>query len=314
MKSPRVVILTGPPASGKTTAAMKLVKKGYVRLSKDWLRERLFEGRYNPDDVQMLEDVIITFYEHYLKRGRNIVSDMINIPSRFLDLQVSLAKKYGAKVEIRELKTPVEECVSRDRRRANPCGAITIRLLDRCVRKECSPCSECRSPDISVLRYRATGLDFFMGEPSKFLWVCARCGHRWPVSEREIAEASEEGIHRLDDFSNAYASVGARGVGRRRGDAGVRVSVCNEVYIPENVCYIDFRKRKVKGQIRSARPLNDDDGSRTIRNESVIIDYDRKGRVVGIELLDPHAAEGKKCKKVCQRGGGVATVYGDKRK
>ena len=84
-----------------------------------------------------------------------------------------------------------------------------------------------------------------------------------------------------------------------------RKSVCNKLYVSKDVCYIDFRKKLVRGQIKTAKPMG-----KTIRDETVIIDYDDKGRLVGIELL----GNGKPCQKGPKGAISVVTVFGDKTK
>ena len=65
---------------------------------------------------------------------------------------------------------------------------------------------------------------------------------------------------------------------------------CKKQYIRKETCYIKF--------YRSKRPEYDYsmDFGYTIRGEMVIADYDKKGRIISIELVD---IEGK-CKKPCQ--------------
>jgi len=84
-----------------------------------------------------------------------------------------------------------------------------------------------------------------------------------------------------------------------------RKSICKKLFVPKDVCYVDFRHRKVKGQIKSSKPMG-----KTIRDETVIIDYDDKGKMVGIELL----GNGKPCQKGTKGDNSIVTVYGDKTK
>lgn len=84
-----------------------------------------------------------------------------------------------------------------------------------------------------------------------------------------------------------------------------RKSACKNIFVPKDVCYIDFRSRKAKGQIKTAKQMGN-----TIRGEMVVVDYDKKGRMVGIELL----SNDKPCQKPPKKGTSIVTVFGDKTK
>lgn len=60
---------------------------------------------------------------------------------------------------------------------------------------------------------------------------------------------------------------------------------CKQIYVDKDVCYIKFTK-KIKGYNVS------NDQFHTVRNEWMILDLDKKGKVLGIELIG-----NKKCMK-----------------
>lgn len=62
---------------------------------------------------------------------------------------------------------------------------------------------------------------------------------------------------------------------------------CNGIEIGEDVCYIKFGE-KTKKYVHS------EDDFETVRGETMIIDFDEDGRVMGIELL----GDKKPCQKI----------------
>jgi len=83
---------------------------------------------------------------------------------------------------------------------------------------------------------------------------------------------------------------------------------CNNIYVKKNVCYIKFFEKESK----RPKTNNSWDGTDlittkqgriklegftfyTIRNEMMIMDFDKQGRVIGIELIGS-----KEARKPCQ--------------
>lgn len=92
-----VVLLVGPPASGKTTISQEYKNQGYVCLSRDALKHKS-----KLSDLEPLLDAC-------LQRTNNVLLDnthpTINSRAKF----IALAKKYGAHVKAVVLDTPIEE-------------------------------------------------------------------------------------------------------------------------------------------------------------------------------------------------------------
>ena len=65
---------------------------------------------------------------------------------------------------------------------------------------------------------------------------------------------------------------------------------CKQLHIPRDVCYISFTKKKGLYKATYDQDFN------TVRGEMLTLDYDKKGNIIGIELL---GAPG--CVKPCQR-------------
>jgi uncharacterized protein YuzE len=67
---------------------------------------------------------------------------------------------------------------------------------------------------------------------------------------------------------------------------------CKKMFVPKDVCYIFFSDK----QMRCHNSICDE--LYTVRGEQVIIDLDKKGKVIGVELIGS-----KKARKPCQEGG-----------
>lgn len=118
-KRPKVILLKGLPASGKTTYAKELVDKGYVRVNKDDLRSMMDNGKWskgNEKRILRLRDQII---RDAVNSGSNVVVDDTNFEDRHRDRIAALAEENGANFEVLFIDTPLEECISRNEKRAN---------------------------------------------------------------------------------------------------------------------------------------------------------------------------------------------------
>lgn len=72
------------------------------------------------------------------------------------------------------------------------------------------------------------------------------------------------------------------------------MSSCVRMFVPRDCCYVKFQ-RKVESRLgkRTKYEYSKDVGY-TVRGEQVIIDYDRTGSILGIELLGSQVAK-KRC-------------------
>lgn len=146
---PKVVILVGLPASGKSTYARKLVGKGnYTRVNKDDLREMLhasgkegdrgFRGKLENTVLSIRDSIIIKA----LRSGQNVVVDDTNLDPKHIDrisevveAQQELDREYlqNPKLkytwEVKVFDTPLEDCIKRDMTRSKPVGERVIREM-----------------------------------------------------------------------------------------------------------------------------------------------------------------------------------------
>ena len=124
---PTLLMLKGLPASGKSTYAKELVEKeGYVRVNKDDLRAMMHNGEWSKENegaiIRMRDEIVL----NSLLEDKNVVVDDTNFaPIHKQRLQELMP--YGTEFQVKLIDTPLEECISRNERRANkvPLNVIT---------------------------------------------------------------------------------------------------------------------------------------------------------------------------------------------
>lgn len=131
---PKLLVLKGLPASGKSTYALTLVEQGWVRSNKDdiQLDERLFPQGYNFKNKGHEKRVIRErnrIVSEALQNGNNVVVDDTNLNLVHIKDLAQIARQQSAIFEIDDsfLKVPLQECIDRDRKREKSVGASVIR-------------------------------------------------------------------------------------------------------------------------------------------------------------------------------------------
>lgn len=125
---PKLRVLVGLPASGKSTYAKTLVEEGWTRTNKDTIREELFPDYKRKDEKRVVKERNRQIIEA-LEQRKNVVVDDTNLnPVHVRDL-ANLAKEYDAEFEVDRsfLEVPLHVCIDRDREREKSVGAGVIR-------------------------------------------------------------------------------------------------------------------------------------------------------------------------------------------
>ena len=139
MKRPKLLMLKGLQASGKSTYARELVDLGYVRVNKDDLRSMMDNGKWskgNEKRVLRLRDEIV---RDAIKSGKNVVVDDTNFEERHHDRIAALAEENGANFEVLFIDTPLEECIQRNEKRANK---VPLSVINKMYKKYIAPLRE----------------------------------------------------------------------------------------------------------------------------------------------------------------------------
>lgn len=128
----KVLIYKGLPASGKSTAAKKLIAENpgqYKRVNKDDLRAMLdhnHHSRSNEKFVLKVRDFVIL---EALEAGKHVIVDDTNLHPKH-EINIRELVKGKAEVEVVDfMDVDIDTCIARDLKRPNSVGEKVIRRL-----------------------------------------------------------------------------------------------------------------------------------------------------------------------------------------
>lgn len=118
---PKVIILRGLPASGKSTWAKDFVDRnpGWMRVNKDDLRLMMHNSKWSKDNERQVLLIRDAMVEMALTSGHSVVVDDTNFASQHISNIQQLADSCGAAFEVKDFDVPLSECLLRNRHRAN---------------------------------------------------------------------------------------------------------------------------------------------------------------------------------------------------
>ena len=125
---PKMLILSGIPASGKSTFAKQFVKEnnGWIRINKDDIR-RMFGEYWLPKRESLVEAVEYAIAEDAAFYGWNIIVDDTNLNPKYIKVWKELADEFEYEIEYKEFKVSLEQALEWDSKRENPVGENVIR-------------------------------------------------------------------------------------------------------------------------------------------------------------------------------------------
>ena len=118
-----VLILTGLPASGKSTYAREWLREGpdfRVRINWDDLRLEMFGPgwHWNRKDEDQMQANSRLYAELALKAGKSVVIDNTNLTPKGRQKWIDLATNHKATPNIHEIHDSIEACIERDHDRS----------------------------------------------------------------------------------------------------------------------------------------------------------------------------------------------------
>lgn len=126
---PKVEVLKGLPASGKSYYAKELEKQGWVRTNKDTIRAEQFPDYKQKRDEKKVVKERDRQITAALEQGKNVVVDDTNLNPVHIKEIANIARQYNAIFSVNDsfLEVPLAVCIDRDKKREATVGESVIR-------------------------------------------------------------------------------------------------------------------------------------------------------------------------------------------
>lgn len=124
----KLLMLSGLPASGKSTYAEELVRGGgnWVRVNRDLLRTMLHFDKWSGKNESQTVSTAGWVARKAVENGCNVIIDDTNLGQKHKDMWLGISSLAGAKFEHKRFDTPVWECIKRDENREKKVGRSVI--------------------------------------------------------------------------------------------------------------------------------------------------------------------------------------------
>lgn len=126
---PKIIILKGLPASGKSTWAKETIKKHpnqYKRVNKDDLRAMIDAGIWSKDNERQILATRNALIDQFLSEGKNVIVDDTNLNPKHIE---DITNLFKVEIEVKFFDVDIDECISRDKKRENPVGEKVIKEM-----------------------------------------------------------------------------------------------------------------------------------------------------------------------------------------
>lgn len=126
---PRLEVLKGLPASGKSTYAKELEQQGWVRTNKDTIRATLFPDYKQKRDEKKVVKERNRQVTEALEQNKDVVVDDTNLNPVHIKELAAIARQYNAVFKVNDsfLDVPLSVCIERDKKREASVGESVIR-------------------------------------------------------------------------------------------------------------------------------------------------------------------------------------------
>ncbi len=118
----QLMVLSGIPASGKSTFARELLKKEpgrWKRVNRDSLRAMMDENVWSPENEKLVQEAKRWIVKRALNKGYNVILDDTNLSARHYNEACKIAKEVGDVTVIHKFfHISLKEAIKRDANRA----------------------------------------------------------------------------------------------------------------------------------------------------------------------------------------------------
>ena len=113
-----MVLMLGVPGSGKTTLAERLLKKGYISLNADSIRQELWGDATIQENSDQVFEIFFAKLDQCLADQSDVVIDNVNSNPRHREQIINKARAAGYEdIQLWVLDVPLELCLERNRAR-----------------------------------------------------------------------------------------------------------------------------------------------------------------------------------------------------
>lgn len=129
---PRLVVLAGLPASGKSTFSDGLVENGFVRLSLDEIRKEIYGDASDLGDWKVTRKIIDERFKAALAENKNIVIDNTHFMRSHRSRVIKIAQEAGyVDIHVVVMDVTLEECIKRNAKRERVVKEEVIRDMHK---------------------------------------------------------------------------------------------------------------------------------------------------------------------------------------
>ena len=150
MNRPKLIIMIGPPGTGKTFYAEEYIKNNpnTIHLNSDNIRAELWGDASIQGDNNEVFSLMQSRAVEALNNGQSVCYDATNMTRKDRSYIINLCPKF-AKIEAHVVWSPVEVCVKRDVKRERTVGA---EVIDKMIKRFQPPYYDEGIDEIQVIR------------------------------------------------------------------------------------------------------------------------------------------------------------------
>jgi predicted kinase len=127
---PRLVVLAGLPASGKSTFSDGLLENGFVRISLDEIRKEIYGDANIIGDWKVTRKRFDELFNSALAEKKNIVVDNTHFMRKHRQRVIDIAKEAGyVDIHVAVMDVTLEECIARNAKRERVVKEEVIREM-----------------------------------------------------------------------------------------------------------------------------------------------------------------------------------------
>lgn len=206
MDRPKLIILCGPPGSGKTTYATKYIEEhpDTVHLSSDRIRKELHGDESVQDNPGEVFAIMQKRATTGLDFGYSVIYDATSMTRKDRAGIIALCPKF-AKIECHIIWAPIETCIERDAARERTVGKAVI---DKMLKRFQAPYYDEGIDEIKIIRHDSW--DWEGHEYAEQCFVNMRIPHDNPHHTLDIANhcyEAEKYLWNNDDEDLIFAAL-----------------------------------------------------------------------------------------------------------